>query len=158
MENEESEKLDALLPHRKPMTMLKSIVSTATPGVAEAIADVSRESIFYDASVGGVPAVAALEYMAQTMALAVGSEYAHRGVKPRIGFVLGTRKMEVSIDFFDPEKEYTARAKCIYTDEEFASFECSISCDGETVAEATLTAFQPPEGVDPMDAVKGASR
>ena len=158
MENDDTGKLDGLLPHRKPMTMLERIVSAGAAGVAEAIADVSRESIFYDASVGGVPALAALEYMAQTMALAVGAEYVRRGGKPKIGFVLGARKMDVSVPFFDPEKEYSVRAKCIYSDDEFASFECSISCEGEKVAGATLTAFQPPDGANLTEALEEVSR
>lgn len=138
--------LNELLPHRPPMTLLAKVIDVNTPGVAVALADTSPESVFYDAEVGGVPACVALEYMAQTMALAVGAEWRRRGGAPKVGFVLGTRRMEVKVGVFESAKRYVARAKCCYADGEFASFDCSIEIEGgEVVASATLTAYQPPE-------------
>ena len=138
--------LDELLPHRPPMTMLSRVLSVEERGIAVAVVDASQGSVFYDPEIGGVPACAALEYMAQTMALAVGAEWRRRGGSPRVGFVLGTRRMEVKEAAFRSERRYVARAKCCYADGEFASFDCSIEIEGgEVVASAMLTAYQPPE-------------
>ncbi len=138
--------LDELLPHRPPMTMLSQVLSVDEPGIAVAVVDASPGSVFHDPALGGVPACAALEYMAQTMALAVGAEWRRRGGSPRVGFVLGTRRMEVKVGVFESAKRYVARAKCCYADEEFASFDCSVEGPGgETVAAARLTAYQPSE-------------
>ena len=134
------------LPHRPPMVLLAELISVDVPGVASAVADTSPNCIFYDPELKGVPACAALEYMAQTMALAVGAEHRRRGVAPKVGFVLGTRRMEVKVGVFESAKRYVARAKCCYADGEFASFDCSIEIEGgEVVASAMLTAYQPPE-------------
>ena len=134
-----------LLPHRPPMTLLADVVAVDEPGVAVAVADVSPESVFFDSVSGGVPACVALEYMAQTMALAVGAERRKRGAAPKIGFVLGTRRLDVGIPAFDSKQRYVVRAKCAYADDEFASFDCSMyGPRGEEVAVASLTAFQPP--------------
>ena len=136
--------LDELLPHRPPMTMLAQALSVDEPGVATAVVDASPGSVFHVPEMGGVPACAALEYMAQTMALAVGAEWRRKGEAPKVGFVLGTRRMEVKVDVFESTKRYVARAQCCYADEEFASFDCSVAGPGgETVAEARLTAYQP---------------
>ena len=136
------------LPHRPPMILLAELISVDVPGVASAVPDTSPSCVFYDPELKGVPACAALEYMAQTMALAVGAERRRRGRTPKVGFVLGTRRMEVKLATFESGKRYVANAKCVYDDEEFASFDCSITDpDGETVAAALFTAYQPPEAM-----------
>ena len=136
------------LPHRPPMIMLAALISVDVPGMASAVPDTSPSCIFYDSELKGVPACAALEYMAQTMAIAVGVERRRRGETPKVGFVLGTRRLEVKIATFESGKRYVVNAKCVYDDEAFASFDCSITDpDGSTVATALLTAYQPPESI-----------
>ena len=136
------------LPHRPPMILLAELISVDVPGVASAVADTSPDCIFYDPELKGVPACAAVEYMAQTMALAVGAEHRRRGQAPRVGFILGTRRLEVKVATFESGKRYVTNAKCVYGDDEFASFDCSITDpDGATVATALFTAYQPPESM-----------
>ena len=136
------------LPHRPPMILLAELISVDVPGVASAVPDTSPSCIFYDPEMKGVPAGAALEYMAQTMALAVGVERRRRGQKTKVGFVLGTRRLEVKVSTFESGKRYVVNAKCVYGDDEFASFDCSITDpDGVTVATALFTAYQPPESM-----------
>ena len=136
------------LPHRPPMILLAELISVDVPGVASAVADTSPGCIFYDPELKGVPACAALEYMAQAMALVVGAEHRRRGGGPKVGFVLGTRRLEVKVSTFESGKRYVVNAKCVYGDDEFASFDCSITDpDGAMVATALLTAYQPPESM-----------
>ena len=139
------DEIEALLPHRRPVVLLAEALPETAPGIAEARLDVSEKCEFFDHALGGVPSCAALEYMAQTMALAVGRERRRKGDDPAIGFVLGTRKMDIATDGFLRKKRYLARAECTYTDGEFASFDCCIrDLEGDAVvATATLTAFQP---------------
>ena len=109
-----------------------------------AFVDVGKAAPFYEQALGGVPACGALEYMAQTMALLVGLRDRRRGQKPRIGFVLGSRKLETKIPCFCDGERYRILATCTYEDESFGSFDCTITDGrGETVATATMTAFQP---------------
>lgn len=139
-------RLEELLPHRPPMILLAELISVEESGGVSAVADTSPGCIFYDSELKGVPACAALEYMAQTMALAVGAGQRRQGLPPKRGFVLGTRRMEVKVATFESGKRYVVNAKCAYEDNEAASFDCSITDpDGVTVATALLTAYQPPE-------------
>ena len=109
-----------------------------------AFVDVGKEAPFYEQALGGVPACVALEYMAQTMALLVGLRDRRRGQKPRIGFVLGSRKLETRIPCFRDGERYRISATCTYEDESFGSFDCVIADrGGREVAKATMTAFQP---------------
>jgi len=138
--------IDDLLPHRPPMTLLTQPISVEVPGEATAVADTSPGCIFYDRALKGVPACVALEYMAQTMALAVGAERRRNGLSPKVGFILGTRRLEVKVSAFVSGKRYGTSAKCMYKDDEFASFDCVMTDpEGVTVATASLTAYQPSE-------------
>lgn len=120
-------------------------------GKGVAYADTSEKSLFYEAELGGVPAFAALEYMSQTMALVVGYFNAKKGIPPRIGYVLGSRRLEVDIPVFRKGERYRVEATCLYSDEAFGSFDCRISDgEGRSVARGVLSAYQPENAADGM--------
>lgn len=136
--------LSELLPQAEPMILLTGYEEPAGEDSVVAFVDVDKASPFYEQAPGGVPSCVALEYMAQTMALLVGLRDRRRGQKPRIGFVLGSRKLETRLPFFRDGERYRISATCTYEDESFGSFDCTITDGrGETVATATMTAFQP---------------
>ena len=136
--------LSELLPQAEPMILLTGYDEPAGEDSVVAFVDVDKASPFYEQASGGVPSCVALEYMAQTMALLVGLRDRRRGQKPRIGFVLGSRKLETRLPFFRDGERYRISATCTYEDESFGSFDCTITDGrGETVATATMTAFQP---------------
>lgn len=136
--------LSELLPHAAPMILLTGYEEPLSEDSVVAFVDVGKASPFYEQALGGVPACVALEYMAQTMALLVGLRDRRRGQKPRIGFVLGSRKLETKIPCFCDGERYRISATCTYEDESFGSFDCTIADGrGELVAKGTMTAFQP---------------
>lgn len=134
-----------MLPQADPMILLSDYEEPADDSAAVvSYVDISERSPFYDRTIGGTPSVTALEYMAQTMALCVGFDRRRKGLKPKLGFVLGSRKLEVSTPCFRNGERYRIVAECTYTDDEFGSFDCVISDSaGTEVAKATVTAFQP---------------
>lgn len=126
------------------MILLSGYEEPAGEDSVMAFVDVGKASPFYEQALGGVPSCVALEYMAQTMALLVGIRDRRRGQKPRIGFVLGSRKLETRLPFFRDGERYRISTTCTYEDESFGSFDCTITDGrGELVAEGTLTAFRP---------------
>ena len=136
--------LAELLPHKAPMILLSGYEEQTGEDMAVAFVDVGPESPFHDQALGGVPACVALEYMAQTMALCVGFHRRRGGGEPKMGFVLGSRKMETFVPCFRDGERYRITARCTYQDESFGSFDCEIAdASGAIVARATLTAFQP---------------
>ncbi len=136
--------LSELLPQAEPIILLSGYEDPAGEDSVVAVVDVGKASPFYEQALGGVPSCVALEYMAQTMALLVGLRDRRRGQKPRIGFVLGSRKLETKIPCFRDGERYRISATCTYEDESFGSFDCTITDGrGELVAKGTLTAFQP---------------
>ncbi len=126
------------------MILLSGYEEQTDMSAVDAFVDVDENSPFFSPSAGGVPGCVALEYMAQTMALATGLERLRAGKPPQVGFVLGSRRLEVRIPFFRAGERYRIRAICTYSDEEFGSFDCRVTDGtGEIVASGTVTAFQP---------------
>jgi len=132
------------------MVLLTDYVEPTAEGSVEAFVDVSETSPFFDRALGGVPPCVTLEYMAQTMALLVGLMRRRRKEKPKMGFVLGSRRLETRIPCFRAGERYRVSATCTYEDESFGSFDCVIADgQGAEVAKGTLTAFQPKDDVTP---------
>lgn len=146
----ENESLAALLPQADPMILLSGYVSPSSPDTVETWVDITPGSPFYVSESDGVPGCVALEYMAQSMALCVGFLRRSSGLSPKLGFVLGSRKLEIKIPFFRNGARYRVRAHCTYQDESFGSFDCTVTDDaGAIVASAQMTAFQPEGEVTP---------
>lgn len=148
--NEPRERIEDLLPQDPPMILLSGCGPETDPGRADAWVDVSPASPFFEIAPDGVPSCVALEYIAQAAALLVGRRRRRGGLAPAIGFVLGSRRLETSVPFFENGRRYGVSASCSYEDGEFASFDCEIRDDrGAVVASARLSAYQPPDGAVP---------
>lgn len=146
----ECETLSGLLPQSHPMILLSGFTPTSDPASVESWVDITDKSPFFDAALGGVPGCVALEYMAQTMALSVGLMRRRKGLAPKLGFVLGSRKLEVFLPCFRCSERYSVRVDCTYQDESFGSFNCVIAdAAGMVAATAQMTAFQPEGEVTP---------
>lgn len=144
--------LAELLPQAAPMVLLTDYDVPESDSAVVARVAVSPESPFYDPAEGGVPGCVALEWMAQAMALCTGIYRRRRGLPPKIGFVLGSRRLEVSVPAFPCGAEYAVKAECSYFDESFGSFDCSVvDASGAVVASGRLTAFQPEGDVTAAD-------
>jgi len=137
----------SLVPHRAPMLAIGGVEDFDVAGKrVTAHVRISSESPFFDGA--GVPAWAAIEYMAQVAALLVGlRDRALAGnEKPRPGLLLGTRRMELSTDSFEVGADYRISAACEFEDADAAAFRCEmVDVSGKTVASATLNAYRPPD-------------
>lgn len=141
-----SEKLPLckVLPHAEPMILLSDYDPPADCHSVTAYVAIDETSAFYETALGGVPNCVALEYMAQSMALATGLKRLREGLPPQIGFILGSRRLEIDIPVFKLGSRYRIEVTCTYSDESFGSFDCKIfNAEGGDVARGLLTAFQP---------------
>lgn len=126
------------------MILLSGYQEPTEDNVVESFVDITPSSPFFEALAKGVPGCVTLEYMAQTMALLVGIFRRRQGLPPKLGFVLGSRRLTVRVPYFMSGSRYRIKAVCTYQDEEFGSFDCTIvDASDAVVAEGTVTAFQP---------------
>jgi predicted hotdog family 3-hydroxylacyl-ACP dehydratase len=136
-----------LLPHKEPMILIDEIISfSKEEKKIEVSVLIKEENIFYDKNIEGVSNLISIEYMAQaSAALAEMSErLKSQPSNPRPGMLLGTRKLNLSLEKFERGKKYFISAKDVFDDGVTASFDCEIrSEDGIELASASLTAYRP---------------
>ena len=139
--------LEELLPHRPPMVLIDAVESfdAATKRLV-ARGTIGPDQLFCTSD--GVPNWVAIEYMAQAAAALVGfyDKVTAPGAPARPGLLLGTRRLDLKLDRFEMGKTYYISAENVFSDDEAASFICSIQdAAGDTVATATLSAYRPPD-------------
>lgn len=128
-----------LLPHRPPMILLDGVVAAELEAVTCRVV-LTRESMFMEGD--RVQAAVALEWMAQCAGVYAGLRARGRGEVPRIGYLLGTRSLELHVDEFRAGDELIVHAKHVFGDEQIGNFDCHVDRRGERVAAATLSVYQ----------------
>jgi predicted hotdog family 3-hydroxylacyl-ACP dehydratase len=83
--------------------------------------------------------------MAQATAVFDGISRRARGKKPKIGFLLGTRRLELMCDFFVFGMELLVKAERIWDGESVTQYKCKISdlSSGGVLSSANLTVYSP---------------
>lgn len=96
-----SETLIELLPHKSKMFLLDHLVHhDTTARTLESISLITKESIFYDKEIGGVPSYVAFELIAQSISALSGITSYEIGCKPKPGFLLSLINYSASVPFF----------------------------------------------------------
>jgi predicted hotdog family 3-hydroxylacyl-ACP dehydratase len=130
--------------HREPMLFLDSLVDIGADFAACEWS--TREDLPFIKPGYGVPGYAGIEYMAQCVAVHSGARARVRGLEPPLGLLLGTRDFSCSIPYFEVGRKYRTECHELVRDSQgMGSFACSITADGEVIAEANLAVFETPE-------------
>lgn len=138
-----------IVPHTGRMSLLDraiegdedSLVAEVTP---------REDSLFHEG--GGVGGWVGVEYMAQAIAAWAGWRARLRGEVPRVGFLLGTRRYECSRPRFKVGETLRIEVRRQFWSENgLGQFDCGIDINGETVATAALTVFEPQDGKGPLE-------
>jgi predicted hotdog family 3-hydroxylacyl-ACP dehydratase len=133
--------IEALLPHRDGMLLVDRVIDSAE-GTLRAVLEIRESAWYVDAN--GMPAWMALEAMAQTVAACVGNTRRGQGLPPVQGYLLGTRRFRSARSAFPVGCTLEIVAERQYQEPSgIGAFECRIELDGERVADATLTVFDP---------------
>jgi predicted hotdog family 3-hydroxylacyl-ACP dehydratase len=98
----EKEELQTLIPHRDPMLLLSRVIEYDIAGTLRAEYDITDNCLFYDTAMGGVPAWAGFEFIAQAVSSLSGIRDRISGRKPRIGFILSILSMRMYVPVFPP--------------------------------------------------------
>jgi predicted hotdog family 3-hydroxylacyl-ACP dehydratase len=133
--------LSEFLPHAPPMILLDELVSHDEERVACRVV-LRPDSLFVEQ--GRVPATLGLEYMAQTIAVLAGLQSRAAGRPPRIGYLLGTRELELAVDFFEVGDELRVECEHLFGENQLGAFKCAVHRRGERVAAAILNVYQEP--------------
>lgn len=134
-----------LLPHGPPMILVDEVV--ADGGGVTVCRVVVREGAAFVED-GRVPAVVAIEYMAQTVGAFAGLRAREAGLPVRVGYLLGTRELVLETDSFAVGDELRIEAREVWNDLPLGAFACTVTRAGVRVAAATLNVYQS-QGEDP---------
>ena len=91
----------------------------------------------------GLPAFVGLEIMAQAIAAYGGYRESLKGKPPKVGFLLGSRKVTLYRDMLPIGEPIHVRAEETWGDHEFLRFHCVLALGDQPVIEAGINVFQP---------------
>lgn len=133
-----------LVPHAAPMLLLDRIVTRGTDSVTCAL-DVRKGEPFVDDE--GLPAVIALEYMAQAAAVFAGLASVESHAPIRWGFLIGCSEFRLEFGRVALGAELHVQAQQVWGDSELGQFKGVVRmADGTLVATATMNVARAPEG------------
>lgn len=133
--------VDVLLPQSGNMVLLDQVVEAGQEHIVVELT--VREDGLFSGPERTVPAWVGLEYMAQAIAAFSGYQRKCRGEAIGLGFLLGTRHYQCSVDSFPCGSRLRVRAeKIIEGANDMAVFGCAIEGDG-IHAESKLNVFLP---------------
>lgn len=132
--------LSKILPHKNEMILIDEVIdySLSEKYLIASVA-IKENSLFYNKDIKGIDSIVGIEYMAQT--IGCYAYYKNGQKEPEIGFLLGTRLYNNSIEKFELNQTYNIIVKEIYTDE-ISSFECVIlNSKKEEISSATINVY-----------------
>ena len=136
--------LTDVLPHAGNMVLLSQILShDANETVC--MAEVDEQVLFRDAA-GEVGAWVGVEFMAQCIGAHAGLAARERGEAPRVGFLLGSRRIHFHCARYRPGQSLRVTAVHLWGDPPgLVAFNCSIedALTGDCLAEGRLNCFLP---------------
>jgi predicted hotdog family 3-hydroxylacyl-ACP dehydratase len=136
-------RIEDVMPHRLPMLLLDTLVSSDEDTVVVE-GDVRRDQPF--ATDAGMPAYVGIEVMAQAIAAWAGCRSVRQGQPVQLGFLLGTRRYECALTHFTFGARLRVEARReVMGDNGLGMFACTLTHDGATVAQALLSVFEPPD-------------
>ncbi len=137
--------VEELLPHSPPMVLLDRVLHYDSMNLTAEV-DISVNSMFYDATLNGVPAWVGIEYMAQAISALAGLRAKEKNQGIKLGFLLGTRKLLLVYKVLVAGQRYRIHVKQMFWDESgMANFECEIFHDQELCVEAKVNVFETDE-------------
>lgn len=137
---------EALLPHSAPMILVDELISFEGEKAVGRIV-IREDSPFVQD--GRVPALVAIEYMAQSIGLLTGIISHERGDPIQVGYLLGTRELTLAVDCFEVGEELSVEVERLFGEEELGAFRCMLLRAGEVMASAILNVYRNREYVLP---------
>jgi len=132
--------LKHILPHAAPMILIDAVKDYASDYIHTTLL-VRNDAPF--CSGGRVPAYVAIEYMAQSIAAWHSLNSEQNYMHAKIGFLLGSRNMQLETDFFYVGDQLDISCNAVFSHEGMAAFDCYLEHNGARMVQATLNVFQP---------------
>jgi|TARA_R110000782_G_scaffold5893_1_gene20416 predicted hotdog family 3-hydroxylacyl-ACP dehydratase len=132
-----------LVPHAAPMLLIDRVCDTG-PDHLQAEVTIQQTSMFFEKG-RGVPTYVGIEYIAQAVAAYSGwrAKSADPAALPHIGYLLGTRKMTMTRDWFEPGTRLNIYVENVFEDGEMGVFKGEIRDGNDVIVAAQINVYQP---------------
>lgn len=128
-----------LIPHRESARLLDRVEHWDETHIVCSVTIGSDHPYLLD---GKVPAIVGMELMAQAVAAYVGMRRRASGAPPRIGYLVGARRLDLHVDGFRPADLLSVTATPTWLDGRAGSFECRVDGEGVRLCDATLSVYE----------------
>ncbi|GMO29728.1 MAG: hypothetical protein Ta2F_05160 [Termitinemataceae bacterium] len=140
----ERDELYTLLPHKGEMFLLSRVIDYDKKTLVSEF-DITKNCIFYDDELDGLPAWVSFELMAQGISAIAGIENRAKGLPVQLGFILSV----TSMDLFASVLKCGSTAR-IEVEEDcridlVSTLACKVSVNGELVAKAKVSCIEADE-------------
>ena len=138
--------VEELVPHTGNMILLSRVLAHSDT-TTRCLVEIGAQTLFRDAN-GEVDALVGIEYMAQCIAVHGGLAARARGVQPKVGFLLGTRRMTLNVDRLHSNQSLEVGVDQVWGQSTgMVSFNCWLRDleSQELLAEARLNCFLSPD-------------
>ena len=139
----EKDKLINLLPHKGRMFLLDRAVDIDYDEYSiKTQVDVTKESMFFDEALGGIPSYVTFEYMAQSISALSGIDNNRKGLPPKVGVILSVSEFKTIIPVL--KKGTTVTVSVCQQDivDRVFSFTCTAYIGDELVSSGKLTVME----------------
>ena len=134
--------IEELIPHRDTMLLLDKVAEFEEKSVLGEC--VPAHNAWYSDESGNMPAWIGIELMAQTVAAHVALIKRMKGLPPKMGILLGTRKYHSEVESFIAGDILKIRVVQLFMDSGgMGAYECSIASGEMVRATALLKVFEP---------------
>lgn len=135
-----------LVPHKGKMLLLDRVQSYSLEEISITTEiDITKEALFYDESLGGVPAWIAFEYMAQSISALSGIYGRTRGEKPKVGFIMSVTSFKTDVPVFKIGETVVVKVRQTIRMDMAVTFDGTASVGGAQVITATLNTVEVPD-------------
>lgn len=126
------------------MLLLERVLEAASDRVC-CRASLSERCALFRRSDGTYPNTLLIEFMAQSVGVYAGIRDNATVTGPRVGFLLGSRKIAFSKETLFEGDVYDIDVRCSFFGEDSlpSQFDCHVYENGKEVASATLTVYRP---------------
>jgi len=138
----EQEELQTLIPHRGKMMLLDRVIEYDIEHSIRAEYTITRNCLFYDSVLDGVPAWVGFEFMAQAISALTGIRKRAKGEKPKFGFILSIPSMRMEIPLFKNGSSVEIRVEETDCTDMIFTYEGEAFLEGRKVMEGKLMVME----------------
>ena len=134
--------IETLVPHATPMIFVDEAVNIEKKSIHCRVT-VKESNLFFNPESRSIPAYVGIEFMAQSISAWSGYHASLKGDDSPIGFLLGSRRYNVSVDQFSEGSILDVYAEQIMENNGMAVFSGRIEHQGNEIAHCQLNVYVP---------------